>query len=242
MIVEDTGVRRPESNRTRPAGGWTALHSWIFLGIVAFGLLVIGLQNRYHYLSPLGLGKAYRIDKLFGAIQEFDPAQGWVKAQIPGPVANISINPSVNLSMAEPQGGKSAPMQMPGMMNQPAGASEPMPRPGAAKANAPAYAEKEPEPDVVSTPAVREKPQPAKELSKEERLKAFHKQFPEYGEEEFQLANDDLYPNWKKKQADGGDWQEFLNLYGDFIKWWTDKGSPAYSPKLWDEFLAERDQ
>jgi hypothetical protein len=236
MIVEDGGVRRPESNRTKPAGGWTALHSWIFLGIVAFGLLVIGLQNRYHYLSPLGLGKAYRIDKLFGAIQEFDPAQGWVKAQIPGP--------GPNLSMAEPQGAKSVPMQMPGMMNQPSVASEPMPRPGAAKANAPAYVEKELEPTVASTPAVREKPQPAKELSDAERRKIFQEQFPEFKQDdEFQLANEDLYPNWKKSRGGAGTWPEFLGVYKDFLQWYTDKGSPEVSgDKLWQEFMAERDQ
>ncbi len=52
----------------------------IFLAIVALGLIVVGFENRYHYLSPLGLGKAYRIDKFFGGIQEFDPSQGWVVA------------------------------------------------------------------------------------------------------------------------------------------------------------------
>ncbi len=51
--------------------GWTSLHSWIFLAIVILAVLVMGFQNRYHYLSPLGLGKAYRIDKLFGGIQEY---------------------------------------------------------------------------------------------------------------------------------------------------------------------------
>ena len=28
------------------------------------------------------MGKAYRIDKLFGGIQEFDPALGWIAAQL----------------------------------------------------------------------------------------------------------------------------------------------------------------
>ena len=82
MIVNDNDARRPESVAPRSASGWTSLHSWIFLAVVAVGLLLIGIQNRYHYLSPLGLGKAYRIDKLFGGIQEFDPTQGWIKAQL----------------------------------------------------------------------------------------------------------------------------------------------------------------
>ncbi len=231
MIVEDEGVRRPESNRAKPAGGWTTLHSWIFLGIVTCGLLVVGLQNRYHYLSPLGLGKAYRIDKLFGSIQEFDSSQGWVTAQIPGP--------GPQLSMMEPPGVKSVPMQMPGMMNSPSVAPEPMPRPGTAKANAPAYAEKEsePAPAVVSTPPVEEKP--AKELTDEERFKLFKEDFPEFTEEEFQLANDDLYPSWRKSRGGAGTWPEFLNTYKDFVQWWTDSGSPQEpGAKLWKDFMA----
>ena len=84
MIAPDETRRAdPKSNRT--GQGWSSLHSWIFLAIVAVGLFVIGWQNRYYYLSPLGLGKAYRIDKLFGGIQEFEPSKGWIKAEIPSP-------------------------------------------------------------------------------------------------------------------------------------------------------------
>ena len=98
MIVNDNDVRRPDPRGQRFAGGWTNLHSWIFLAIVALGLIVVGLENRYHYLSPLGLGKAYRIDKFFGSIQEFDPSQGWV-------VAKLQIGPPQQaLSMMEPPG------------------------------------------------------------------------------------------------------------------------------------------
>lgn len=65
----------------QPILGWTGLHSWIFLSIVFLGVLIMAFQNRYHYISPQGLGKAYRIDKVFEEIQEYDPAQGWIVAQ-----------------------------------------------------------------------------------------------------------------------------------------------------------------
>jgi hypothetical protein len=64
--------------------------------IVALGLIVVGLENRYHYLSPLGLRQSLSIDKFFGSIQEFDPSQGWV-------VAKLQIGPPQQaLSMMEP--------------------------------------------------------------------------------------------------------------------------------------------
>jgi hypothetical protein len=86
MAAQDDNAPRPGSF------GWTAMHSWIFIAIIAAGLLIVVVQNRYHYISPLGLGKAYRIDKLFGGIQEFDPDKGWVKAIIqnpPGPSPSV---------------------------------------------------------------------------------------------------------------------------------------------------------
>ncbi len=107
MIVTDE-TRRPLSSGQKPAGGWTTLHSWIFLAIFALGLFVIAVQNRYHYLSPVGLGKAYRIDKIFGGIQEFEPAQGWIKAEL------RAISQPQALSMADPLGSPPMPMHMPG--------------------------------------------------------------------------------------------------------------------------------
>jgi hypothetical protein len=94
----------------QPILGWTGLHSWIFLAIVFLGALIMAFQNRYHYVDPQGLGKAYRIDKMFDEIQEYDPAQGWTKAQfqpLPSPQA---------LSMADSEGSQVAPMQMPGSL------------------------------------------------------------------------------------------------------------------------------
>jgi hypothetical protein len=225
MIVNDNDVRRPDPRGQRFASGWTNLHSWIFLAIVALGLIVVGLQNRYHYLNPLGLGKAYRIDKLFGGIQEFDPNQGWIVAG--GPVGA----PQQPLSMLEP----------PGAVPSSAGAVEPgtAPAPSAQKEATPGPELKREVPSGAVSSSQASRPKEAQELSKEEKLKSFQKAFPGFGEDEFQLANDDLYPDWKKNIVPGGTWPEFLAVYKDFIEWWNDSGSPAESGfKLWKEFLA----
>ncbi|MDQ7783016.1 MAG: hypothetical protein RDU20_09065, partial [Desulfomonilaceae bacterium] len=121
MIVNDNDARRPETAAQRPVSGWTSLHSWIFLAVVAVGLLLIGIQNRYHYLSPLGLGKAYRIDKLFGGIQEFDPTRGWIKAELQAP----GLPPTMSMMPPESATGSPAvPMHMPGTL-PPGGAPQP---------------------------------------------------------------------------------------------------------------------
>jgi hypothetical protein len=234
MIVNDD-VRRPEPRQYRPQGGWTTLHSWIFLGIVALGLIVIGLQNRYHYLNPQGLGKAYRIDKLFGSIQEFDPSQGWIVAQL-----QIGAPPQA-LSMMEPPGSRAVPMNMPGAMSQ---SPTETPEPGLA---APPGAVHREDPSLsaakgkgTQAPAVQAvTPKESPELSKEEKYKAFQHAFSDFGKDEFQLANDDLYPDWKKSLAPKGTWTEFLVVYRDFIQWWNDSGSPPEAGfKLWKDFLA----
>ena len=193
MIVNDDDVRRPDSRGPRFVGGWTSLHSWIFLAIVALGLIVIGLQNRYQYLSPLGLGKAYRIDKFFGSIQEFDPDRGWVVATLPsGP-------PQQALSMLERprSGSRAVPMIMPGE-GTPQGES---PEPGTVTAQS-MHKEQVPaaQTQKEATAAAQQTaiPKQTQEMSKEEKLKAFKEAFPDFGKEEFQLANDDLYPDWKK--------------------------------------------
>lgn len=225
-------TRRPvsENNQT---GGWTTLHSWIFLGIVAVGLLLIGIQNRYHYLSPLGLGKAYRIDKVFGGIQEFDPSKGWIAAQLqqmqPPPMSGM--DPS---SMAMQMPGGAHPGMMPPSMNVPDTA---VPVPGGKEES---LAEKEIQ--IPSTPSVQQtKPQGTKELTTEEKLRTFKRAFPNFGQDEFLLANDDLYPDWKKNVSPEGNWNEFLTTYQEFIQWWNDKGSPAESGvKLWKDFLSQR--
>jgi hypothetical protein len=95
-----------------------------------------------------------------------------------------------------------------------------------------------------TTPAhVEPSPQPRTQapLSKEDSFKIFQKTFPDYGEDEFQLAYDDLYPDWKKNIEPAGTWEEFLDVYRDFIKWWTDSGTPQESGmKLWKDYLAAR--
>jgi hypothetical protein len=237
MIVNDNDVRRPDPRGQRFASGWTSLHSWIFLAIVALGLIVVGFQNRYHYLSPLGLGKAYRIDKFFGSIQEFDPSRGWV-------VAKIQVGPPQQaLSMAEPPapGSRAVPMNMPGSISS---GEEPI-EPGAAvppsvhKEESSAVRPQRQTPPAVSSPQAA-LPKEAPEMSKEERLSTFKKEFPDFGQDEFQLANDDLYPDWKKRIVPNGTWPQFLPVYKDFIQWWNDAGSPPEPGfKLWKEFLAK---
>lgn len=254
MIVNDNDARRPEPTAQRSMGGWTSLHSWIFLAIVAVGLLTVGIQNRYHYLSPLGLGKAYRIDKLFGGIQEFDPSQGWITAQLQ------AGGPPPTMSMMPPQspGSQAVPMNMPGALPQPGTGVQP------STAQTPVEEKEQITSSVtveelsgqkraarkpsVESPTERTSAPPevtgttpsrVPEMSEEQKFAAFKKQYPDFGKDEFQLANDDLYPDWKKNLKPDGTWPEFLNVYGDFIQWWTDAGSPAESGMtLWKKFLA----
>ncbi len=249
MIAPDE-TRRADPKTHRTGQGWSSLHSWIFLLVVAIGLFVIGWQNRYHYLSPLGLGKAYRIDKLFGGIQEFDPKKGWIKAEIPSPP------PPQAMSMMEPPrqpGSAAVPMNMPSM-TQPPAASMPSPPPPKVATEKPAPPPKvmtketpeEPHPTVASSPRetvgeqAKETPKETEELSEKEKLDEFKKVFPDFGKDEFQLANDDLYPDWKKRISPDGTWSSFLDVYGQFVQWWTDQGSPPEPGfKLWKEFTAK---
>jgi hypothetical protein len=268
MIVSDEDVRRPDKKDSGSPSGWTSLHSWIFLAIVAVGLAVIGVQNRYFYLSPLGLGKAYRIDKFFGGIQEFHPDNGWIKADIPvGPPPQAAAMMPPSAPPGSP-GSPTVPMNMPGAMmpgSSVPGMSMHMPPPGAVPAPAhygdpdtppisvAARKESVPQPGKGETlpqtvkkesappPQMAPPPPPAPELSPEEKYKAFQRRFPDFGQQEFQLANDDLYPDWKKSVGPTASWGEFLELYGDFVQWWQDAGSPSESGfKLWKDFLATR--
>jgi anti-sigma factor RsiW len=77
------------------------------------------------------------------------------------------------------------------------------------------------------------------EVGRAERLKSFQEMFPEFGEEEFALANDDLYPDWKKHVSPDGTWLQFLAVYKDFVQWW-EKGGARSEPgfRLWKEFVA----
>ncbi len=259
MIVSDNEPRRPEQKQRNAKQGWTGLHSWIFLAIVAAGLAVIGMQNRYFYLSPLGLGKAYRIDKLFGGIQEFEPVKGsWIKADIPtGPPGP----PPQAMSMMPPPP-QALQMDKPGSMMPPPGAAPPsvagnvpgvsappsqamQVKPPETKSNV-----KEPPTSAIAEQEIPEKPKPAAtppkppkpvEISEADRFKMFEAKFPGFGKQEFQLASDDLYPNWKKNVVKNGTWAQFLDTYADFVQWWKDSGSPAESGfKLWQDFLASK--
>ncbi len=231
MIIEEEMVGRPEPRRRTPSTGWTGLHSWIFLIVVICAVLFAGLMNRYQYLSPTEGGKTYRADKLFGSIQELDLEKGWIKAN-PQPssaagkmsaqtLADISsVIKTVTQPVAkttEPEAPKTA---APPTVENPFGTAPTAP---------------------VPAPTVAVKPQTAGELSPEAKLKMFQSEFPEYGKEEFQLANDDLYPNWKKALAPNGTWPEFLAVYKEFIQWWTDSGSPPEPGfKLWRKFMATK--
>lgn len=233
MTLDDHEIQTPNIRRQR-AGGWTSIHSWVFLGIIAAAMLVLIVQNRYHYLSPLGLGKAYRIDKVFGGIQEFDPTQGWVTAQL----QIAAGQPQVSMGGSEPSiaSSRAVPMNMPGY-----GMGPERPEPAAP----PVIQPKESVAPVIPKEAPAGKPTVATraaepELTKEEKFKAFKVFFPDFDQDEFQLANDDLYPDWKKNVAPNGSWSEFLTVYRDFIQWWTDAGSPSEQGyKLWKDFLAK---
>jgi len=247
MSLDDNDVRRPGSragNTGTP--GWTSLHSWVFLAIVAIGLLLVVFENRHHYLNPQGLGKAYRIDKLFGGLQEFDPQMGWISARLVGPP------PSHAAAAADPSAlpTQAVPMNMPA--SRPAEALPSQPGAGLEDLSSRSGAEKkevasstptgretpavQPAPSAPQPPPVEEKPT----MTREERLKSFVAVYPDYGEEEFQLASDDLFPEWKKSVPDGN-WQNFLKVYGEFIQWWTDAGSPPEPGfKLWKDFMAGR--
>lgn len=244
MILNDEG-RRPEDNKEKNAVGWTTLHSWIFLGVVALGLFVIAMQNRYHYLSPLGLGKAYRIDKVFGGIQEFDPSRGWMKAQLEMPPQGVSMLPpssvpgSVPGSPETPAPGQDLRAESPssvtgaqpgGQPEQP-GARPPAPQEQGLERTSPSERE--------HSAAVQPQPLPKpKELTPAEKFSSFKKEFPDFGKDEFQLANDDLYPDWKANVNPNGTWKEFLPVYRDFIQWWNDAGAPPEPGfKLWKDYL-----
>ena len=239
MAAHDDTARRPEGSAPPGQPSWTSLHSWIFLAIIAVGLLAVVVQNRYHYISPLGLGKAYRIDRFFGGIQEFDPDKGWIKAVLQSPSPSP---PSISMMQPpQPQSGPSVPLQMPGTTPPPSTAEIP----GSPPMPSSVHREEPSSPKAMTTPpkeTVKPKEQAKKEtreLSRAEKLEAFNKAFPDYGKEEFALANDDLYPDWKKNVAPTGTWHEFLQVYGDFVQWWNDQGQPPEpGMKLWKDFLA----
>ena len=169
-MVPNDNSRNAASRDQRNVSGWTSLHSWIFLVIVILAVLVIGIQNRYHYLSPLGLGKAYRIDKLFGGIQEYDPSRGWIVAQLQ------SIQAPMSMSGAEPS--QALPMPMPGIPSTPPGAV------GMGATQSPEPREEETAPPAITkeaTPKITGRAKESPEMSLDERVKQFQKAFPGFG-------------------------------------------------------------
>jgi hypothetical protein len=75
----------------------------------------------------------------------------------------------------------------------------------------------------------------------DEKYESFLRAFPEYGEDEYELASDDLYPDWKKNHAPDATWDDFMVVYKEFIEWWTDRGRPMEpGMKLWEQFMAKR--
>lgn len=244
MIDRSEQERQTDVVNQNLSPSWTTLHSWVFLTIIALGFLILGMQNRYHYLSPVGLGKAYRIDKIFGGIQEFDPMRGWIVAQLqpaPQPHAMSMLEPSVPGSQVNP-------------LNVPASAPAPtsmekdsdIPPVGTAvpkeQKSASSVVEQTASSRGIAPSETVSAVKPAEEkLSKEQRFQLFRNAFPDFGDDEFQLANDDLFPDWKKRIVPNGTWADFLVTYKDFIRWWNDAGNPAESGvKLWQEYLAAR--
>jgi hypothetical protein len=69
-------------------------------------------------------------------------------------------------------------------------------------------------------------PRPDITASRSKEFKAFKQAFPHYGKPEFELAYQDLYPDWRKQMAPNGTWHQFLEVYKEFIDWWMARNSP----------------
>ena len=113
-------------------------------------------------------------------------------------------------------GSPAVPMNMPSMTQPPSVSIPSGPPPVARQTPAPpptVMTKETPEearPTVASSPREsvdEEAKEPSKEtaeLSEKEKLDEFKKTFPDFGKDEFQLANDDLYPDWKKRVSPDG--------------------------------------
>lgn len=247
MAGLDSRVPRSENPAYRGnKPGWTSLHSWIFLCIVALGLMVLVFQNRYHYLAPPGAGKAYRIDKIFGSMQEFDPSMGWISAQLQ------ATYPAQATTRMEPPPMLPPPQVAPPLPERQQEVLPPVSKESTARPEETLPPEKTSSPitelpiakESTEQPVVEKTPPPPPPMGREERLKLFKSEFPDYGEEEFELANDDLFPDWQKTFAPDATWKEFLPVYREFIQWWIDSGSPPEpGAKLWQDFMnTKKDQ
>ncbi len=233
MVNHSDGTRSPGhlGGNAKPVTGWTKTHSWMFLVIVTVSLAMIGFQNRYHYFAPQGSGNTYRVDKLFGTLQQFDGDRGWVRAELARdlppeePVKPRAAAPRID----EPPIGAGMTTQSPGTT----------PKPDPVRVVEPDL----PKPVIPNTGSPRpvppaDPPSRPKEPSREEKLQIFKDTFEDFGEEEFKLAHDDLYPDWKKNVNPSGTWPQFLEVYREFVQWWIDSGAPAEAGvKLWKTFL-----
>lgn len=219
--------------------GWSSLHSWVFIVIVALGFVVTGYFNRYEYL---GSGhKAYRVSKITGAIQEYDPYQGWSRAQFQGASSDMAASVQPTQPMTPPPSSVETPSQPQTPVEQDLVAEEdqaPEPEPVA-------DLEQEPENALSQSPEATESTEPESDyrepdMSVEDRYKAFLQLNPGYGEEEFKLANETLFPHWKQNLNPDGNFVQFLSMYKKFTQWWIDAGSPrAPGFQLWKRFLTE---
>lgn len=244
-----------DSNRqqTRPAqnqsAGWTSTHSWVFLVIVAVGLAAILFQNRYFYLMPQGSATAYRVSKFFGSVQEFNPASGWVKARLssscavsstgvmqpPGatdqPGAPMNVPASATPGVVSPGG---RPTETMALKEPPKPDEQPAKEEGKESASG-----QEAEPGNESATAPSAQPAETQQMSSEQAYQMFTKAFPDFGEAEFELAHEDLFPKWRKSSAQDGTWPQFLGLYKGFIAWWKAQGSPfdRSGEELWRDFM-----
>ncbi|MFC1833289.1 hypothetical protein ACFL2Q_00975 [Thermodesulfobacteriota bacterium] len=245
MTVDNNSLNGKVANTGhRGDSGWTGRHSWIFLLIVAIGLAVTVVQNRYHYLISQDNGKAYRVSKLSGSIQEFSSSDGWIAAQFDASAprqVSQEIEPVPSQSKAVPMNARSGdkPEVVPEKPEEPV--QEMTPPEASGNTEPPSQ---EPAEESAAPPTEQPGNQPVPEkpaMTREVRFKAFLEKFPDYTDQEFELADQDLFPDWKKRYAPDGNWLEFLTVYEDFIQWWHDQGSPAESgAKLWQDFMTSR--
>jgi hypothetical protein len=232
------------ADRANP--GWSSLHSWVFIVIVALGLLLTGYLNRYEYFS-VG-AKAYRVSKITGGIQEYNPIQGWVAAGFSETPPDMYASSTTQEPITPPPSPVEEPSQAAGAPEQTLIVGEeatPEPEP-APEDTAPQSPEPDSEPEEtqiepaeVDDSGVQPSDQEP-EMSVEDRFKAFLQLNPGYGEEEFKLANETLYPHWKENIKPGGNFVQFLSAYKKFTQWWIDAGSPREPGfQLWKRFLSE---
>ncbi len=234
------------NSRSVVKSGWSSAHSWIFIIIVAIGLIITGYLNRYEYFGSDG--KAYRVSKISGAIYEYNPIQGWIVANF----AEASQQMASNMETPEPMTPPPTPV------NPPTTSAVPVETPDSLEENPTASNIDQPEeqqgtaliqpveqtPEVPETTTETEEPENAEErdeeMSVENRYKAFLQLNPGYGEEEFKLANETLYPHWKETINPDGNFIEFLSVYKKFTQWWIDAGAPREPGfQLWKRFLTE---